>query len=301
MLFLFYGFTSTAQTYTKKYNSINGRYEYFNSNGTMVGYEKYNSISNSWEYYTVTNDNNPYNRKPIEVAPVQSNVNLELIDRVMAKKQQDYDNQQSELLRQLDMYYENLKEVSMSRLRQVQSFYNSANSYPSIIKNGWHIVCATNNYNFCEQRKVFVENNKVTKYVIDDWKIEAVVNSSSVQKCKALIRLYDSDDHDDLEVYFLDAISNPNGNSTPPVQSGKVSFYTTFNRGNVDIYVEDLYIGTLKSYFNDSQKPLCGQNGTVIFENKPGTYKYEAVSNNATWSGTITIYSNTCSSFKLKG
>jgi|SRR5690554_753320 len=92
MLFLFYGFTSTAQTYTKKYNSINGRYEYHNSNGTLVAYEVYNSIYNRWDYYTVNNDNNPYNRKPIEVAPVQSNVNLELIDRVMAKKQSNYDN-----------------------------------------------------------------------------------------------------------------------------------------------------------------------------------------------------------------
>lgn len=92
ILFLFFSFTSLAQTYTKKYNSINGRYEYFNSNGSMVGYEKYNSISNSWEYYTVNNDNNPYNRKPIETPPVQSNVNLDLIDKVMSQKQSNYDN-----------------------------------------------------------------------------------------------------------------------------------------------------------------------------------------------------------------
>lgn len=120
ILFLLFSLISVAQTYTKKYNSINGRYEYFNSNGSMVGYEKYNSISNSWEYYTVTNNNNPYNRKPIEVAPVQSNVNLELIDRVMAKKQSNYD-------KNYNAVYQRINQIN-----GYTKFFNTYSEYPQV-------------------------------------------------------------------------------------------------------------------------------------------------------------------------
>lgn len=111
ILFLFFSFTSIAQSYTKKYNSINSRYEYFDSRGTMVGYEKYNSVYGRWDYYIVNNDNNPYNRKPIEVAPVQSNVNLDLIDRALKAKQDRYDKNAiyleerfSDIIKYLDVY-----------------------------------------------------------------------------------------------------------------------------------------------------------------------------------------------------
>jgi hypothetical protein len=63
--------------------------------------------------------------------------------------------------------------------------------------------------------------------------------------------------------------------------------------GDISIYVEGEYLGTLTSYFSEGT-PICGQAGTVILEYKPGTYSYKATNNNSTWTGTVTIYSGIC-------
>ncbi len=54
-LMLLLGTFYFSQTATKKYNSFQNRYEYFDSGGNMIGYEKYNNLSEQWEYYTTGN------------------------------------------------------------------------------------------------------------------------------------------------------------------------------------------------------------------------------------------------------
>ena len=54
-------------------------------------------------------------------------------------------------------------------MNQVKAYYSSLTSYPEKISDGWHKVISMNNYDFCAERKVYVSNNKITKYVIDDW------------------------------------------------------------------------------------------------------------------------------------
>ena len=49
-IFTIFGF---SQTTTKKYNEYQERYEYFDQNGNMIGYQKYNSYLNQWEYFEV--------------------------------------------------------------------------------------------------------------------------------------------------------------------------------------------------------------------------------------------------------
>lgn len=217
ILFLFFSFTSIAQTYTKKYNSINGRYEYFDSRGTMVGYEKYNSVYGRWDYYIVNNDNNPYNRKPIEVAPVQSNVNLDLIDRALKANQDRYDNQVIINRTQESKTVDNVQELAVNQMNRIISHYNNAKYYPTTIKNGWHIVYVMNNYDFCEQRKVYVDNNKVTKYIVDDWSYRDIEYTLPIQQGKTSIKLKEVPD-EIADIYFLDAISNPSINAPPPTQ-----------------------------------------------------------------------------------
>jgi len=148
--------------------------------------------------------------------------------------------------------------------------------------------------------KVYVSNNQVTKYVIDDWMEKSVSYPTTINKAKAIVQLKEDDGTtgEMVELYFLEYINNPTSYTSPPVGSGKVSFWSNMKRGgNINIYVEGTYIGELTSYFSEGT-PNCGQSGTVTFEYKPGTYNYKATNNNSTWSGTITIYSGNCS---LKG
>lgn len=288
---------SFSQTSSKRYNSYLNRYEYFDGYGNMTGYEKWNSYKNQWDYYAV-NNSNVYNRKPIELAPVTSNVDIDLVNKALAENQRRYDNQVAEAKKTAEREILIEREKAINRMNQIIDYYNRTKSYPSTIKDGWHIVYVMNNYDFCDQRKVYIEGNKVTKYVVDNLYHRTVTNSLPIQNAKTTIKLKESD-NDFLNVFFLDAIADPNSYSSPPEQSGKISFWTNYEKGYLDIFVEDSYIGTLKSHFKTGN-PVCQQSGTVVYENRPGTYKFEAVSGSAKWSGTITItHGGSCNLMQL--
>jgi len=192
------------------------------------------------------------------------------------------------------------KEKVKNLIEQVKTYYNSVTSFPEKLNDGWHKVISTNNYDLCQERKVYISNNKIIKYVIDDWAEKRISYSSVVYKAKSMIQLINDDgsNGDMLEIYFIEDISNPNVYVSSPVGSGKVSFWSSVKRGGaISIYIEDTYIGEINSYFSEGA-PNCGQSGTLLFEYKPGTYKYKATNDNLTWSGTITISAGDCS---LKG
>ncbi len=188
------------------------------------------------------------------------------------------------------------KEKAQASIAQIKSYYASVTAFPSNISNGWHMVFTTNNYDFCDERKVFVENGKITKYFIEDWIEKKISFSTMINDAKAMIQLFNSDGikGDMLDVYFLDNINNVNAYTAPPVGSGKISFWTDDKRaGNISLYIDDSYIGMLTSYFKETT-PNCGQTGTVVFEYKPGTYNYYATNGRATWKGSVTIYAGDC-------
>lgn len=192
------------------------------------------------------------------------------------------------------------KEKIKNLINQVKSYYSSVSTFPEKINDGWHKVISTNNYDFCEERKVYVSNNKVIKYIIDDWIEKKVSYSSVVYKAKSMLQLIEDNgsNGDMVDLYFIEDISNPNSYVTPPVRPGKISFWSSLKRGGpISVYIEDTYIGEISSYFSEGT-PNCGQNGTLVFEYKPGTYKFRASNSNLTWKGTITITADIC---KLQG
>lgn len=84
---------------------------------------------------------------------------------------------------------------------------------------------------------------------------------------------------------------------------GSVSFYTDWSQP-IDISIDWNY-GTTHSYF--SGKPRCGQDGTVNFSLRPGTYNYTAKgelprfwgSTEYSWNGTVTVTSDGCELIQL--
>ncbi|MCY1484746.1 hypothetical protein D3C87_74430 [compost metagenome] len=81
-ILLFYTLAGVSQTLTKKYNSLNNRYEYFDSRGNMVGYQYYDNLDRSWKYYEV-----PQKHQSTYVQPINHN----RVNQALASKQNRYD------------------------------------------------------------------------------------------------------------------------------------------------------------------------------------------------------------------
>jgi hypothetical protein len=189
------------------------------------------------------------------------------------------------------------KEKLKNAIDQLKTYYNSLTTYPEKINDGWHKVISTNNYDLCVERKVYISNGKVSKYVIDDWAEKKISYSSVIYKAKSMVQLINDDgsNGDMVELYFIEDISNPNSYVSEPVSSGKVCFWSNMKRGGaISVYIEDTYIGEINQYFSKGS-PNCGQSGTLAFEYKPGTYNFKATNSNLTWNGKITISAGNCS------
>ena len=191
------------------------------------------------------------------------------------------------------------KEKAIANLNQVKSYYASATNFPADIPNGWYTVISTNNYDMCDERKVYVEYGNVTKYVIDDWIDRKVSFSTKIINAKAMVQLiFDDDSKSMVDIYFLEYLNNRNAYTAPPVGSGKISFWTSWkNSGNMRIYLDGMYVGKFTNYF-PKVAPSCGEEGTLTVEYKPGTYRYRAISfggwSTKTWEGTVTINVGDC-------
>lgn len=211
----------------------------------------------------------------------------------------------------LDKHYEKLNVLINSiksdyqnivfRISQLQTIYNSFPSKNIAVKNGWHLVYSTNQKDFCEIRRVYVENNKIIHYIMESpayvvWDKSKIEFSKEITNCKTTIKLTGNPDF--TEIIFINVLANPNETASAPVSTGSLSFWTNYGKEEINIYVENQYVGTLDSFFNNGT-PNCGQDGTVVYTNKPGTYNYIAVSNKYRWSGSFTITSNNCGNKKL--
>lgn len=245
---------------------------------------------------TTSNSSNNQDRQRYRTSQVQPvdhiyNQPNELILRAALAARQQYErNEQIQ------------KEKAINLMNQVKSYYNQLESYPPNIKNGWYKVIAMNNSDFCEERKVYVESNKVTKYVIDDCINGKISYPALINNAKATVQLMDDDGSiaDMVEVYFIEYISNPMSSTTPPIQSGKISFWTNWKKsGSLRLFFDGEYIGTFTQYFENGF-PSCGQEGTLTVEYKPGTYKYVAVSGSKRYEGMVTITAGQCSLYCLK-
>jgi len=109
------------------------------------------------------------------------------------------------------------KQRSFTKMNQTISRYNSANKYPNNIINGWHRVTSMNNYDFCDERLVYVVNNKITKYYVDR-ESRTVIFSTTIYKAKSNIRLKHTDGSTSeiLDIYFIESILDPSSKAGSP-------------------------------------------------------------------------------------
>ena len=145
--------------------------------------------------------------------------NYDLLIKALEMKQAQYERDEQQK-----------KEKAVGMMSQVKAYYNSLTTFPDKISDGWHKVISMNNYDFCQERKVYVVDNKITKYVIDDWMEKSFSYSPVINKAKAMGQLVNDDGSsaDMVELYFLEYINNPNAVTSTPTGSGKISFWTSW-------------------------------------------------------------------------
>ena len=188
---------------------------------------------------------------------------------------------------------------AVAKMQQTKSFYNSLTSYPSRISDGWHNIVAMDNYEFCDERKVYVSDNKITKYVIDNYDDRTVTLAGYISNGKTLIKIVGTDDTPVLlDIYFIDDMVSSNSYVPPPTQAGTVSFWTSWrNSASLRLFFDGEYVGPFNVYFKEGG-PSCGQEGTITIKYKPGTYNYRATATgsfrNLVWEGSVTISSGGC-------
>ncbi|MDQ3190673.1 MAG: hypothetical protein M3Q58_03690 [Bacteroidota bacterium] len=193
------------------------------------------------------------------------------------------------------------KQKTTAMINQTKQSYNSFSNYPKTIRDGWHNVISTNNYDVCDERKVFVKNNEITHYYIDNWIERKVSFTGPINSGKGMVKLkfQDGTQSSLLEIFFMEYIINSKSETTKPLKSGSVSFWTNFKNGaNTSIYIDGIYFGKISSCFKEGV-PFCKQDGTLTINYKPGTYSYNAKSKNRSWSGVVTITESDCRTIKL--
>jgi hypothetical protein len=193
------------------------------------------------------------------------------------------------------------RKSTIKQINDTREFYKNTSNYLQNIPNGWHNVLVTNNLDILKTQKVYVENNRIIKFCVNDFYIAEMEHTQSIVNCRSFIKIKGSNDY--YELFFIDLISLKGPIAFSPLTPGRVAFWTNINFGesdDIDIIVEGIWIGTISKTLYESNLE-CGMDGMLVYQNKPGTYKYQAISDKHDWEGTITITENQCKKMQLSG
>lgn len=86
-------------------------------------------------------------------------------------------------------------------------------------------------------------------------------------------------------------------------QEGKYTFWSNFDGPPIDVYVQNIYYGTISTFYPSD--PGCDADGCVTVTLPAGSYSFEAIEqvNNGgsprEWDGTIEIKPNICGKLGL--
>lgn len=175
---------------------------------------------------------------------------------------------------------------AQAQLALVKKAYETAKNYPDTITDGWHVVMATDNYNYCSPAKVLIKDNQIEEFVVGNWEklsrpFEVL---SPISKGKAMIALDFYENRDLMELYFINDLSQPTI-VEKPMSSGYISFWSDLRRArHTKVWLDGEYYGQLGGYFDS--KPYCGEENTMTIELKPGVYSFEAAGRgHIAWEG----------------
>ncbi len=146
-LFFFFSILTIAQrpSSTKKWNDYYNRYEYFDNQNKLIGYEKYNDYKNQWEYF--------------EIDPHKSN---------SSRSNEAFDNLLASQERQLDRLYSQRNPINLSK--QLEQSQASADYNHKVIQNTYNELIEkikSSDLSIDEQEDFFVAFNKRVEFADD--------------------------------------------------------------------------------------------------------------------------------------
>ncbi len=192
------------------------------------------------------------------------------------------------------------KQQNLQKVSIIKEQYKSYDSFPSKISDGWHNIIATDNFNFCKDAKVYVQNNRVKKFVIDNCIPLNVNATGEIKKAKSVATLKNTNGQElcIIDMYFLYDIEEQILVESP-IKPGFVCFWTDIS--NYDNILLD-FDGKRMEFFSAKfyEEPNCFEDGMICRILKPGTYTFLARGRGAIdWSGTIDVKSGQCLKIRL--
>ena len=204
-------------------------------------------------------------------------------------------NNKKELQRQ-----ENAKKQAIAKLGMIKTQYSEYTTYPATIIDGWHSAIATDNLNFCKDVKVEVKNNKIIKFILDNYIPMNFMATREIKNAKNIVTIKNFNDEqlNIVELFFIYDIDEPR--IVPePLKPGYVCFWTDINRNYEKIEIKVDHVNMERFTVSYDSKPDCFSNGMVCRILKPGTYSMVAKGAGKRWKGTFEIKENMCLEYRL--
>jgi hypothetical protein len=175
------------------------------------------------------------------------------------------------------------REESSAKFHMLMTNYDSHESYPDSIVDGWHSVVVTDNLKFCSDAKVRVEGNRIKEFFVDNCMSINFKAAGSIKKAKNIVTLenFNGEQLEIVDAYFVYDIEEPNL-VDPPIEPGYISFWTTAN-GFLNQKIEisnGMVIDGVNVRFVPSKKrkePACFDEETLTIVLKPGRYNFHAL------------------------
>jgi hypothetical protein len=326
-----------CQNYTEKFNDLQQRYEYFGSDGRMVGYKKYNSLSEQWEYTDLTSSNNSQSGRynVHDYGEPQSTFNKDLMLQALSYKQarydnltieqktaiyeaQKYSNQRDWVAKNSYVWNQHSEKLAKKLLKSLKKESNDLKKYSnkskvdiSTLANGWYEVIIhsklfqSNDEKFYQKRYIYVEEGKPHSYLGANNILFQIDNTVSTEKL-----VYTNLITNRYSLGYVDFfLINKNRLETVPeyFYGTKVYFYLT-DKVDGKVYVDILneqkdriyYLPNIDKYFSSAPPNCETKEGIAFITLPPGKYEFFARSESQMWRNIIEINDNGCRSVHLE-
>jgi hypothetical protein len=184
-------------------------------------------------------------------------------------------------------------------IAELKGIYESNKSYPDSIIGGWHEVAVTDNSKTLKTAKVYVDNNRIRKFFIDDCIELEFTMEGEITHGKASITLkkVSGDPLRAIDIYFMDDLDKPR-TFPPPSKPGYVCFWTRKKKLlNQKIVFAGQRIDQLSKVFD--KEPMYFDNGTTTIIIKPGSYRLEILQSGNNLDRVINVQSGTCTYYQV--
>ncbi|GGZ65170.1 hypothetical protein [Mesonia mobilis] len=198
---------------------------------------------------------------------------------------------------------ENRKTRAISRteaqLNIVKNQYKDKVDFPKII-DGWHLVKITDNFNYCSDAKVYVNDGKISEIVINNYYGFSVDFNvmTPIKDAKAVINWQlPNRGTDTAEVYFAYDLNGPNLTDEPQ-KPGFITFWSDHRKAKtIEVWINRIKVGQLSKEIENAE---CFADGGLTLQFKPGVYEFKAAAHGSMdWRGTFEIKEDQCYTYLM--